>query len=101
MSVADVEAEDVLLGLSLVLGVLDVEDVLRRQVVHREGGAGGDDPRAALGASCWMGATGFFSASSHKKDLFVTHQLRVKPVYISSDTKLMSLSRAQSAGCHF
>lgn len=47
VSVADVEAEDVLLGLSFVLPVLDVEDVVRCQVLHGEGHVSGDGPRAA------------------------------------------------------
>lgn len=53
VSIADVEAEDVMLGLSFVLAVLDVEDVVRRQVLHRERHIRGDDPRAANRASWW------------------------------------------------
>lgn len=44
MSVADVEAEHVLFGRSFFLAVLDVEDVVSRQVLHREGDIGGDGP---------------------------------------------------------
>lgn len=55
VSIADVEAEDILFGLSFALAVLDVEDVIRCQVLHRERHIRGDDPRATNRASWWMG----------------------------------------------
>lgn len=45
--IADVEAEGVLFGLSFALAVLDVEDAVRRQVLHRERHIRSHDPRAA------------------------------------------------------
>jgi len=50
VSVADVEAEYVLLGMTRSL--LDVEDEVRGQVVHGEGLVRSDDPRACC-ASWW------------------------------------------------
>lgn len=47
LAVADVEAEDVSRSLSFGLAALDVEDAVRRQVVHGEGRVRGDHPRAA------------------------------------------------------
>lgn len=47
LAVADVEAEDVSRSLSFGLAALDVEDALRRQVVHGEGRVRADHPRAA------------------------------------------------------
>lgn len=52
MSIADVEAEDVLSGLSSTAAVLDVEHVVGRQVVHGERHVGGDHVRAA-GRASW------------------------------------------------
>lgn len=66
MSIADVEAEDVPRGLIFALAVLDVEDVVRRQVVHRERRVGGDHARAANCAS-WRTGGGEAGIRKYKK----------------------------------
>lgn len=50
--VTDVEAEDILGGLSVALAILDVEDAIRAHVLHRERRVGGDDLGTASRASC-------------------------------------------------
>lgn len=52
VSVTDVEAEDVLGGLSVALAIVDVEDAIRAHVLHRERRVGADDPGTASRASC-------------------------------------------------
>lgn len=54
MSVADVEAKDILGGLSFALAILDVEDAVRGHVLHRERRVGSDDPGTANRVSWWM-----------------------------------------------
>lgn len=54
VSVADVEAESVLGGLSFALAVLDVEDAVRAHVLHRERRVGSDDPGTTGRGSWWM-----------------------------------------------
>lgn len=54
MSIADVEAKDILGGLSFVLAVLDVEDAIRGHVLHRERRVGSDDLGTAKRVSWWI-----------------------------------------------